>query len=100
MALAPSRGDTTHLAVLVSGVADPVDARVVPDGLVRLVDHDHLIPAVARILPAPVAVENAEATDLAAHALLGNGAEVPGRLHLVHARVAGLPVHDALGHHL
>merc|ERR1719217_357014 len=99
-ALAARRSDPAHLTVLVSRVADPVDARVVPDGLVRLVDHDHLVPAVARILPAPVAVEHAEAADLAAHALLGNGAEVPGRLHLVHTRVARLPVHDALGHHL
>ena len=34
--------------MLVGGVADPVDARVVPDGLVRLVDHDHLQPSVLR----------------------------------------------------
>merc|ERR1719217_937825 len=99
-ALAARRSDAAHLAVLVRRVADPVDARVVADGLVGLVDHDHLVPAVARILTAPVAVEHAEAADLAAHALLGDGAEVPGRHHLVHARIARLPVHDALGHHL
>merc|ERR550514_1088776 len=99
-ALAPRGGDATHLAVLVRRVADPVDARVVPDGLVGLVDHDHLEPAVARILTAPVAVEHAEAADLAAHTLLSDGAEVAGRLHLVHTRVARLPVHDALGDHL
>merc|ERR1719298_267350 len=99
-ALAPGGGDAAHLAVLVGRVADPVDARVVPDGLVRLVDHDHLEPAVARVLPAPVAVEDAEAADLTPDALLGDAAEVPRRLHLVHARVARLPVHDALGDHL
>merc|ERR1719408_230046 len=95
-ALAPSRGDPTHLAVLVSRVADPVDARVIPDGLVRLVNHDHLIPAVTRVLPAPVAVKHTQAADLAPHALLSDAAEVAGRLHLVHARVTRLPVHDAL----
>merc|ERR1719364_324776 len=50
--LAPRGRDTTHLAVLVGRVADPVDA------------------------------------------------EVPGRLHLVHAGVARLAVHDALRRHL
>merc|ERR1719299_193684 len=62
--LAPRGRDAAHLAVLVGRVADPVDAGIVPDGLVRLVDHDHLVPAVASILPAPVAVEYPEATDL------------------------------------
>merc|ERR1719408_886166 len=51
--LAPRGRDTTHLAVLVGRVADPVDAGVVPDSFVRLVDHDHLEPAVAGILAAP-----------------------------------------------
>merc|ERR1719482_1391540 len=99
-ALVPSRGDPAHLAVLVGGVADPVNAGIVPDGLVRLVNHDHLKPAVARILPAPIAVENAEAADLAPDALLSDAAEVPGRLHLVHASVTRLAVHDALRDHL
>merc|ERR1719191_442399 len=98
--LAPRRGDPAHLAVLVGGVADPVDARVVPDGLVRLVDHDHLKPAVARILPAPVAVEDAQAADLAPDALLRDGPQVPRGLHLVHAGIARLPVHNPLCHHL
>merc|ERR1719408_765294 len=98
--LAPRGRDTTHLAVLVGRVADPVDAGVVPDSFVRLVDHDHLEPAVAGILAAPVAVEHAETADLPADTLLRNAAEVPGRLHLVHAGVARLAVHDALRHHL
>merc|ERR1719465_191056 len=98
--LAPRGRDTTHLAVLVGRVADPVDAGVVPDSFVRLVDHDQLEPAVAGILAAPVAVEHAETADLPADALLGDAAEVPGRLHLVHAGVARLAVHDALRHHL
>merc|ERR1719156_13255 len=68
--LAPRGRDTTHLAVLVGRVADPVD------------------------------VEHAETADLPADALLGDAAEVPGRLHLVHAGVARLAVHDALCHHL
>merc|ERR1719263_1020105 len=80
-ALATRGRDATHLAVLVGRVADPVDAGIIPDSFVRLVDHDHLEPTVARILAAPVAVENAETADLP-------------------AGVARLAVHDALGHHL
>ncbi len=37
------RGKATSLAVLVDGVADPVDAGVAADGLVRGVDEDDLL---------------------------------------------------------
>merc|ERR550537_1132663 len=99
-AVAPGRRDTAELAVLHRRAADPVDARVVPDRLVALVDHDDLVPAVTRVLANPVRVQHAEARDLAPDALLGHGAEVPRALHLVHTRVARLTVHDALGDHL
>merc|ERR1719359_862704 len=69
-AVAARRRHAAELAVLHRRVADPVDARVVADRLVALVDHDHLVPAVARILANPVAVEDAEAADLAPEALL------------------------------
>merc|ERR550514_1526192 len=92
--------EAAELAVLHGRVADPVDARVVADGLVAVVDHDHLVPAVPRVLADPVAVEHAEARELPAAALLSHGPEVPRALHLVDARVARLPVHDALADHL
>ena len=41
--LAASRGEATQLAVLVHGVAEPVDARIISDHLVVNVDHDDLI---------------------------------------------------------
>ena len=46
------------------------------------------------------AIEKGEAADLPADALLGDAAEVPGRLHLVHAGVARLPVPAAGGRRL
>merc|ERR1719258_664452 len=98
--VAAGRGEPAHLAVLVRRVAEPVDARVILDGLVRRVNHDHLVPAVTSILTHPVAVEHAQAADLLAGALLRDAAEVAHGLHLVHARVARLAVHNALRHHL
>merc|ERR1719453_923746 len=69
-ALAARRRHAAELAVLHRRVADPGDARVVADRLVALIDHDHLVPAVARVLTDPVAVEHAQARDLPAHTLL------------------------------
>merc|ERR1719389_987590 len=81
-ALAPRRREAAELAVLHRRVADPVDARVVADRLVAVVDHDHLVPAVPRILAHPVAVEHPEAGELPAAALLGHGPEPARALHL------------------
>ena len=44
------------------------------------------------------AIEKGEAADLPADALLGDAAEVPGRLHLVHAGVARLVARAAEAH--
>ena len=44
----------------------------------------------------PVGVEHATAPQLAPGALLGHGAQIPGRLQLRDALVHGLPVHNAL----
>merc|ERR1719181_1283408 len=71
-AVAPRRRHAAELAVLHRRVADPVDARVVADRLVALVDHDDLVPAVPRVLADPVAVEHTQPRDLPPDALLGD----------------------------
>merc|ERR1712230_11303 len=49
-----SRGDATKFAVLVGWGADPVDARVAADSLVRRIDHDDLEVLEGCILVDPV----------------------------------------------
>lgn len=83
-------GETTGLAVLVDGVDDPVDARVLADGLVLGVDEDHLVVLVGRVLVDPVRVEDSEVGAAAADTLLGRGLEGSLVLELVHTLVGGL----------
>merc|ERR1719446_358034 len=93
--LAARRREAAALAVLVRRAADPVDARVVADHLVRGVDADDLVVLVGRVLVDPVGVEHPQVRGLLADALLGHGLEVPRELDLVDALVLGLAVDDA-----
>merc|ERR1719263_1798075 len=91
------RGEATELSVLVGGVADPVHARVVPDGRVGGVDEDDLKVLVGRVLVHPVRVENAETAALSSDLLLGSGLGVPLGLQLGDTLVDRLSVNDPLG---
>lgn len=82
--------EATALAVLVDGVADPVDAGVAADGFVVGVDKDDLVVLVGRILVDPVGVENAQVGATAANTLLSGGTERALVLELVHTLVGGL----------
>ena len=83
-------GETASLAVLVDGVADPVDAGILADGLVLGVDKDDLVVLVGRVLVDPVGVEDAQVGAAAADALLSDRAERALELELVHTMVGGL----------
>ncbi len=83
-------GKATGLAVLVDGGDDPVDARVAADGLVLVVDQDHLVVLVGRVLVDPVGVQDAQVGAAAADTLLGSGLEGTLILELVHTLVGGL----------
>ena len=96
--LLAGRGEAAELSVLVGGVADPVHARVVPDGGVGGVDEDDLKVLVGRVLVHPVRVENAEAAALSSDLLLGSGLGVPLGLQLGDTLVDRLSVDDSLGH--
>ena len=84
------RGKTAGLAVLVHGVDDPVDTRVVADGLVLGVDKDHFVVLVCGVLVDPVRVENAEVGAPAADTLLGSSLQRTLVLELVDTLVGRL----------
>ncbi len=82
--------EATRLAVLVDGVDDPVDARILADGFVLGVDEDDFVVLVRGVLVNPVRVENAQVGAAAADTLLGGGLERSLVLELVHTLVGGL----------
>ncbi len=96
-ALSASGSETSHLAVLVGGLGDPVNSRVVTDGSVVGVNHDDFEPLVDRVLTNPVRVQHAQRTALATGSLLGDGSKVSNKLLLSDTGVLGLTVVDTLG---
>ena len=78
--LASSRGESPSFAVLVYRVADPVNARVIADDNVHGVNHDDLVVLVGGVLVNPVRVKHAHVCSGAASALLGNAAQITGKL--------------------
>ena len=93
--LAASGGEATELAVLVDGVADPVDAGVVADLGVGRVNHDDFEVLVGGVLVDPVGVQHTEVGGVATGAALGVRAEVAGGLD-DDTLVLGLTVNDTL----
>ncbi|GIL94303.1 hypothetical protein Vretimale_547, partial [Volvox reticuliferus] len=92
------RGQAAKFTVLVHRVAKPVNAGIVADGVVGRVHEDHLEVLVARVLVHPVGVQDAQATALAADALLRHAAQVACGLELSDTLVHGLPVDNTLVH--
>jgi hypothetical protein len=85
-----SGGETTSLPVLVNGVDNPVDARVLADSLVLGVNEDDLKVLVGRVLVDPVRVENAQVGAPTANTLLGSRPQGSLVLELVHSLVGRL----------
>lgn len=94
--LSASRGEASSLAVLVHGVHDPVDARVVSDGDVLRIHKDDLEVLVGGILVDPVRVQHTQVVAVAASALLSDTSQVANKLQLVDTLVLGLTVDDTL----
>jgi hypothetical protein len=90
-------GETTGLAVLVNGVADPVDAGITADGLVLGVNEDDLEVLVGGVLVDPVGVQDTQVGATAADTLLSGGTESTLVLELVDSHVGGLAVGGTLG---
>ena len=89
-ALLACGGQTTHLAMLVNRVHDPVDARITADGLVLRVDENDLVVLVRAVLVDPVAVEDAQVGAAASDTLLSGGLERTLVLELVDTLVGRL----------
>lgn len=89
-------GQAAQLTVLVHRVADPVNTGVVADGLVGGVHKDNLKVLVHSILVHPVRIEHTQTAALATDTLLGNVAQVAGRLQLSNTLVNGLTVDNTL----
>ena len=95
--LAAGRGQAAALAVLVGGVADPVDASIVSNILVHGVHKDDLVVFEGGILVHPVGVQHAHVAVSATNTLLSDRAEVASEFKLTNTGIVGLSVHNALG---
>mmetsp|Transcript_18290 Transcript_18290/g.27166 ORF Transcript_18290/g.27166 Transcript_18290/m.27166 type:complete len:215 (+) Transcript_18290:263-907(+) len=96
-ALATSRSKSTHLTVLVYGVDNPVDARIIADDLVVRVDTDDFVVLHGSILSHPVGVQDTEVGVLTSDLLLSNTLKIALEVKLVNTVVLGLSVHHTLG---
>lgn len=83
--------------MLLVGLGNPVDSRIVADGVVGGVSEDNLEVFVGAVLGNPIGVEHSEATQGSANSLFGLGPEVSGRLELVDSDRSGLTSDDTLG---
>ena len=94
-ALSARRRQTSHLSVLVHGVADPVDLGVVSDRVVRRVHENHIVVLVGTVLVHPVRVQHSQVRASLADSVFGHGLQVSGELKLVDTVVLGLSEHNA-----
>jgi hypothetical protein len=88
--LASGTGESSHFAVLVNRVDDPLDAWVVADLRVAGVDADDFVVFHGGVLVDPVRVENAEVGVLASDLLFGNVLEVALEFQVVDTLVLWL----------
>merc|ERR1719181_407156 len=86
------RSHSTELAVLHHRFADPVDARVATDALVRHIDHDDLEILEGGILVHPVGVEHTKVASFTSSTLLSDTAKRATSLQVVDTSIARLPV--------
>lgn len=95
--LAALGGKTTSLAVLVDGVADPVDAGIAADSLVGGVDEDDLVVLVDTVTVDLVRVEDTQVSTTAANTLLSGSLQATLELEVVDTLANGLTVGGTLG---
>jgi len=88
--LASGTGESSHFAVLVDGVDDPVDAGVVADLLVAGIDEDDFVVLHGGVLVDPVRVENTKVGVSASGLLFRNVLQVALEFEVVDTLVLGL----------
>jgi len=89
-------GEASSFSSLVDGVADPVDLRVVSDGIVSGIDEDDFKVLEDSVLSNPVGVQDSEGLESSADAFLGNRLQVLLVLEAGDSDGAGLSVNSAL----
>lgn len=95
--LASSRSKSTALTVLVHGVDNPIDARIIANLGMRGIDQNDFIILHGSILINPVRVENTEIGILASNLFFGNGLKVAFKLQVVDTLMLGLtPNHTSV----
>ena len=93
-ALSAGGSQTSHLSVLVNGVADPVDLGIVSDSVVRWVDENDIVVLVGTVLVDPVRVQHSHVSASLADSVFSNRLQVSGKLKLVDTVVLGLTEHN------
>lgn len=93
--LSASGCKTSSLAVLVNGLADPVDARVVANSYMVRVHQDNLVIFVSGILVHPVRVQHAKISTDTSHSLFRDALKISRELDLVDTLVLGFAVDNA-----
>jgi len=94
--LLASAGQAAQLAVLVHGVGDPVNARVITDCLVCRVHEDDLKILVHSVLIYPVRIQDTETATFTTNTFLSDVAKVAGRLQLRDTCVHWLAIDNTL----
>ena len=94
--LLASGGQSTELTFIVLLGNDPVDSRILLDGVVSGVDEDNLVEFVGGILTNPVGVEDSQVGAVSADLLLSNRSVRSGLLELSDTLMDGLTVDDTL----
>ncbi len=89
-------GQASSLSSLVDGVADPVDARVISDGVVSGIDEDDFKVLEDGVLSGPVGVEDSEGLESSANAFFGDRLQVLVVLEASDSDGLGLSVDSAL----
>ena len=92
--LSARRGESSSLAVLVDGVADPVDSRVVPNSRMHGINENDLEIFVSGILIDPVRVQDTHVSANPAGTLLSNTLHVSVEFELSNTLILGLSVYD------
>jgi hypothetical protein len=94
--MATSSSETTSFTVLVDRIHNPVNGRIVADGIVVRINKNNFIILEGSILVHPVAVEHTEVGANATNTALSNSTEVTTVLQLVNTLVLGLTINNTL----
>jgi len=77
---------------------NPVDGRVISDGIVHRVNTDDFEVFMSTILGHPVGVQHSQVANPSTHSFLSNTSEVPVRLKFIDSSIHWFAIDTTLGH--